>query len=80
VLPRERIVDMLAKVTPEMLASYLPIGTPKQIARHMKGFVDAGMRVIKILDYGGMAGLKFGPKSAQKVREAEDELMRLVNE
>jgi phthiodiolone/phenolphthiodiolone dimycocerosates ketoreductase len=80
VLPRERIVDMLAKVTPEMLASYLPIGTPKQIARTMKGFVDAGMRVVKILDYGGMAGLKFGPRSAQKVREAEDELMKLVND
>ena len=80
VLPRERIVDMLGKVTPEMLLSYLPVGTPKQIAQKMKGFVDAGMRVVKILDYGGMAGLKFGPGSAAKVREAEDELMRLVNE
>ena len=32
----------------------------------------------KILDYGGMAGLKFAARSPQKVREAEDELMRLV--
>jgi phthiodiolone/phenolphthiodiolone dimycocerosates ketoreductase len=30
------------------------------------------------MDYGGMAGLKFAARSAQKVREAEDELLRLV--
>ena len=80
VLPRERIVAMLEKVTPEMLASYLPIGTPKQIAQFMKGYVDAGMRVVKLLDYGGMAGLQYAARSAEKVREAEDELMRLVND
>ena len=34
--------------------------------------------VCKILDYGGMAGLKYAARSAQKVREAEDEIARLV--
>ena len=36
------------------------------------------MRVPKMLDYGGMAGLKYAAASADKVREAEDELLRLV--
>ncbi len=78
VLPRERIVDMLEKVTPEMIMSIVPHGTPKEVARTMKGFVDAGLRVPKILDYSGMAGLAFSARSAEKVRATEDELLRLV--
>jgi phthiodiolone/phenolphthiodiolone dimycocerosates ketoreductase len=80
VLPRERIVDMLSKVTPEMIMSIVPTGNPKKIASIMKGFVDAGLRVPKILDYGGMAGLKYAARSAQKVRETEDALLRLVGQ
>lgn len=80
VLTRERIVDMLGKVTPEMVCSIVPHGTPAKIARIMKGFVDAGLRVPKILDYGGMAGLKYAARSPQKVRAAEDELLRLVGQ
>ena len=78
VLTRERIVQMLAKVEPEAILSIVPHGTPKKIARMFKDYADAGLRVPKILDYSGMAGLKYGARSAQKVREAEDELMRLV--
>jgi phthiodiolone/phenolphthiodiolone dimycocerosates ketoreductase len=78
VLTRERILDLLAKVEPEMLLAVLPHGTPRRIAQIVKGYVDAGVRVPKILDYGGMAGLAFAARSAQKVREAEDELMRLA--
>jgi phthiodiolone/phenolphthiodiolone dimycocerosates ketoreductase len=78
VLPRERILDMLKKTNVEAIRKIIPCGTPQEVARRLKGFVDAGMRVVKILDYGGMAGLKFAARSAQKVREAEDELMRLV--
>jgi phthiodiolone/phenolphthiodiolone dimycocerosates ketoreductase len=78
VLPRERILAMLKKVDIESLLAIVPHGTPRQIARTLKGYVDAGLRVPKILDYGGMAGLKFAARSAQKVRDAEDELMRLV--
>jgi phthiodiolone/phenolphthiodiolone dimycocerosates ketoreductase len=78
VLPRERILDMLKKTNVEAIRKIIPCGTPKEVARRLKGFVDAGMQVVKVMDYGGMAGLKFGARSAQKVRETEDELMRLV--
>ena len=44
----------------------------------VKGYCDAGLRVPKILDYGGMAGLEYGALSPQKVREAEDELLKLT--
>ena len=77
-LTRERIIALLAKVEPEMILAVLPHGTPKRIAESVRGYVEAGVRVPKILDYGGMAGLKFAARSAQKVREAEDELIRLA--
>jgi phthiodiolone/phenolphthiodiolone dimycocerosates ketoreductase len=80
VLTRQSIVDMLEKVEPESILAVIPHGTPKQVAARIKGYVDAGLRVPKILDYGGMAGLKFGAKSAAKVREAEDELMKLCGQ
>lgn len=78
VLTRERIVAMLEKVEPEAILAVIPHGTPQQVARIVKDFVDAGLRVPKILDYGGMAGLKYAAASAEKVRAAEDELLRLV--
>jgi phthiodiolone/phenolphthiodiolone dimycocerosates ketoreductase len=78
VLTRERILDLLGKVQPESILAVLPHGTPRQIAGIVKGYVDAGVRVPKILDYGGMAGLAFAARSARKVSEAEDELIRLV--
>jgi len=77
VLPRERILAMLRKVKVESILAAVPHGTPQQVARTLKGFVDAGLRVPKILDYGGLAGLRYAARSAAKVREAEDELMRL---
>ena len=79
VLPRERILDMLKKTDVEAIRRIIPCGTPKQVARRLKGFVDAGMRVVKVMDYGGMAGLKFAARSAEKVRAVEDELLRLVD-
>jgi hypothetical protein len=30
------------------------------------------------MDYAGMAGLKYGAKSAQNLRATEDEIIRLV--
>lgn len=77
-LPRERILAMLEKVDVEALLAIVPHGTPKEVARTLKGFVEAGLRVPKILDYGGMAGLKYAARSPRKVQDAEDELMRLV--
>lgn len=80
ILPRERILAMLEKTTPEMILSIVPHGSPETVGRIMKNFVDAGMRVPKILDYSGMAGLKFAARSAEKVRLAEDELLRLTGD
>lgn len=77
VLTRDRILAFCDAVTPETVLDLLPHGSPKQVARIVKTYCDAGLRVPKILDYGGMAGLKFGALSAQKVREAEDELLSL---
>jgi phthiodiolone/phenolphthiodiolone dimycocerosates ketoreductase len=78
VLTRERIIRFCTEFDASVLCDIIPCGTPKEVARKLKGFCDAGMRVVKIMDYGGMAGLKFGALSAAKVRETEDELIRLV--
>ncbi|NND44695.1 MAG: LLM class flavin-dependent oxidoreductase [Xanthomonadales bacterium] len=78
VLTRERILDFLDKVQPQAVLDMVPHGTPKEVARIVKGYCDAGLRVPKILDYGGMAGLAYGARSPDKVRAAEDELLRLT--
>lgn len=77
VLTRERIVDFLDRTDPEAVLAVVPHGTPRQVARRIKEFVDAGLRVPKILDYGAMAGLRHAAASADLVRETEDELLRL---
>jgi phthiodiolone/phenolphthiodiolone dimycocerosates ketoreductase len=80
VLTRERIVDFLARVRPEMLLAIVPHGTPKEVAKIIKTFVDAGLRVPKILDYGAMAGLGYAAASAANVLAAEDELLQLCGD
>ena len=79
-LTRDRLVEFLGRVEPEMILAMVPHGTPKDVAHRVKEFVDAGLRVPKILDYGAMAGLEFAAQSARNVREAEDELMQLCGE
>ena len=76
-LPRERIVEFLDKVQPEMVLAVVPHGTPGRVAEIVKAYVDAGLRVPKILDYGAMAGQKYAEASAANVRATEDELLRL---
>jgi len=80
VLTRERILDFLARVDPDAILAMVPHGTPQQVAWIIKTYVDAGLRVPKILDYGGMAGLQYAAASAENVREAEDELLRLCED
>lgn len=80
VLTRERIVGFLDRVEPEMVLAMVPHGTPKQLARVIKEYVDAGLRVPKIMDYGAMAGLRYTAQSARNVREVEDELMALCGD
>ena len=38
VLPRERILDMLKKTNVEAIRKIIPCGTPKEVARRLKGF------------------------------------------
>jgi phthiodiolone/phenolphthiodiolone dimycocerosates ketoreductase len=80
VLTRERIVEFLAKARPEMLLAIVPHGTPKEVAKIIKTFVDAGLRVPKILDYGAMAGLGYAAASAANVLATEDELLQLCGD
>jgi phthiodiolone/phenolphthiodiolone dimycocerosates ketoreductase len=77
VLTRERLVDFLAAVEPEMILAMVPHGTPKEVAHVVKDYVDAGLRVPKILDYGAMAGVQYAAASARNVTDAEDELLSL---
>lgn len=79
-LTRERIIDFLDRVDPEAILAVLPHGTPKQVAQTIKTYVDAGLRVPKILDYSALAGLRYSAASAANVRETEDELMRLCGD
>ncbi|MGV0838007.1 LLM class flavin-dependent oxidoreductase [Mycolicibacterium thermoresistibile] len=76
-LTRDRIVDFLDRVDPEAVLAVVPHGTPKQVAAVVKSYVDAGLRVPKILDYSAMAGLHHAAASADRVRRAEDELLLL---
>jgi phthiodiolone/phenolphthiodiolone dimycocerosates ketoreductase len=80
VLTRERILEFLAKTQPEMLLAVVPHGTPKQVAAIIKTFVDAGLRVPKILDYSAMAGLAYSAASAANVLAAENELLALCGD
>ncbi len=76
-LTRERVVEFLGRVDPDAIRAVVPHGTPQQVARIIKSYVDAGLRVPKILDYGAMAGLEFSSASAANVRKTEDELLTL---
>jgi phthiodiolone/phenolphthiodiolone dimycocerosates ketoreductase len=78
-LSRERIIQFCAEVDTQAILDIFPCGTPKQVAQKMTGFCDAGMRVFKLMEYGSMGGLEFSANSAAKVRETEDELLKLAN-
>jgi phthiodiolone/phenolphthiodiolone dimycocerosates ketoreductase len=76
-LSREKIIEFCEALDTQAIRDIFPVGTAKDVAAKFKGFADAGMRVFKVMDYGGMAGAKFAARSAQKVREVEDEVLRL---
>lgn len=79
-LSREKIIEFCDALDTQAIRDIFPVGTVKEVAAKFKGFADAGMRVFKVMDYGGMAGAKFAAKSAQKVIEVEDEILRLCGE
>ena len=80
VLTRAAIIKFCAEVDTQAIRDIFPCGSPKVVANKLKALCDAGLRVFKIMEYGSMAGLKFSANSAQKVRETEDELLKLVGE
>jgi len=77
ILTRERMIQFCEEMDPQSIRDIFPVGTPKEVARKIKGFADAGMNVFKLMEYGSMGGLNFSAGSATKVRETEDEVMRL---
>ena len=79
-LSREKIIKFCDEIDTQAIRDIFPVGTPKEVAQSFKGFVDAGLRVPKIMDYGGMAGRSSPRARPQKVREAEDELLRLCGD
>ena len=76
-LSRERIIQFCKDLDTRAIRDIFPVGPVSEVAAKFKGFADAGMRVFKVMDYGGMAGAKFAGKSAAKVLEVEDEVLRL---
>lgn len=79
-LSREKIIEFCDALDTQAIRDIFPVGTAKEVAAKFKGFAEAGMRVFKVMDYGGMAGAKFAAKSAAKVREVEDEVLRLCGD
>jgi phthiodiolone/phenolphthiodiolone dimycocerosates ketoreductase len=77
-LSRERLLDLFEHVDSAAILAAVPHGTPAEVAREVASLHEAGLRVAAILDYSGMAGVDFAARSAAKVRETEDEVLRLV--
>lgn len=77
-LTRGRLVDFLAQVDPEAVLAAMPHGSPREVAAVVKGYMDAGVQIPRVLDYGAMAGLAYGARSAEMVRATEDALAQLV--
>lgn len=78
VLTREKMIAFCASLDTQMIRDIFPVGTPRQVAAKLKAFADAGMRVYKLMEYGGMGGARFSANSAAKVRETEDAIQQLV--
>jgi phthiodiolone/phenolphthiodiolone dimycocerosates ketoreductase len=77
-LPRERLLELFDDVDTDAILSVVPHGTPKEVARDIAALHEAGLEVASILDYSGMAGQAFAARSPEKVRETEDETLRLI--
>ena len=75
---RDQLIRFLADVDVDAILASVPHGTPKQVAQEIATLHEVGLRVVSILDYGSMAGQEFAKASAQKVRQTEDEVVRLV--
>jgi phthiodiolone/phenolphthiodiolone dimycocerosates ketoreductase len=77
-LTRARLRALFEEVDVDAILSLVPHGTPKEVAREIAALHEVGLRVASILDYSGMAGQQFAARSAHKVRETEDEALRMI--
>ncbi|MGE0388001.1 MAG: LLM class flavin-dependent oxidoreductase [Gammaproteobacteria bacterium] len=77
-MTRERLQQVIAQTPEELLRKLIMHGTPRQVAAQLKPYADAGVRVARMLDYSGMAGLKFAAAAPAKMRATEDALLTLV--
>ena len=75
---RDRLIRLFDEVDADAILAGVPHGTPKEVARDIAALHEAGLRTVSILDYSGMAGRDFAARSPDKVRETEDEVVRLI--
>lgn len=75
---RDELLRFFDEVDVDAILAGVPHGTPKEVAQAVVALHDAGARMVSILDYSGMAGQDFAAASARKVRETEDEVLRLL--
>jgi phthiodiolone/phenolphthiodiolone dimycocerosates ketoreductase len=75
---RDRLIQFFDEVDVDSILASVPHGTPKEVAQDVVALHDAGARAVSILDYSGMAGQEFAARSTEKVRETEDEILRLL--
>jgi phthiodiolone/phenolphthiodiolone dimycocerosates ketoreductase len=70
-LTRDRIVRLIAQVTPEMILDLFRHGTPADAAAILRDYGDAGLQVPAVLDYGALGGQQYATRSKAKVLEVE---------
>ena len=75
-LSRDDLMAFIANVDPKAILANVPHGSPRDVLSKVREYVEAGVRVATILDYGGMAGTRFAAESVAKQAELE----RLVRE
>jgi phthiodiolone/phenolphthiodiolone dimycocerosates ketoreductase len=77
---REDLLSFIDEVDEQAILSLVPHGTPAQVVRSVREYADAGVRVATIIDYGGMAGLRFAEGSAARLRQLEDLILQHLGE
>lgn len=73
----EKIICFCEEVDMQVICDIFLVGMLSQVVWKFKGLVDVGMCVFKVLDYGGMVGVKFVVILVWKVCEIEDEVLWL---
>lgn len=77
-LSADNIMRFCRATDPQIVRDIIPVGSVQYVAKRIKAMTDAGARVFTVLDYGALAGLKYAAASPAKIRQVEDEVLRLV--